>query len=129
MKSKFLVLCLLSTLFVFTFTQVTITADKRDSEQAKANRGNVANVPKASLGSANTAKTSIKSSVVVPSAVNASKAPAPGTTPSFTKRPAAVQRAADSSTKKQKIHGNQLLIRSLLGNTKNRKILSRKLLL
>ncbi len=100
MKHKLRVLCLLSTLFILTFTQFTLTANKSDSDKTK--RGAVSSVPKAMLDSAKSAKTTTKSVVVAPSVVNASKAPAPGTRPSLSKVPAASQGPAAPSKKEQK---------------------------
>jgi len=100
MKSKFLVLCLFSTLFVITFTQFTAIADNSDLKH-KAISGNQGNASKLSHDSANAVKTTAKG-VVAPSAVNAAKAPAPGTTPSLSKIPAATQRLMASPKKEQK---------------------------
>jgi hypothetical protein len=97
MTHKFRVLCLLSTLFVLTFTVFTISAEKADSDKAKANQASVSNASKASPNSAKP----IKSSVIAPSAVSISKAPAPGTTPSLSKIPVVTKGPAIPLTKKQ----------------------------
>jgi VCBS repeat-containing protein len=119
MGRKFLVLCLLSTLFVFTFTFFTLSAEKSDSDRKKSagsavavRRGNI-NTQAGSHSSAKPAKTPV-SSAVVPSPVIGPKAPPPGT--SFNKGAVPTNRPADTttSTKKQKVEWKPATDRKLV---------------